>query len=301
MLVEQRAGELPLGPGFAQDIVTVGAKLPAPLGVGLGHRKAAPPSHSTSIRRTGGRRQLRRCRRLAGFYGQSSTGYSSEYWLWLHRDGRTAIDSRYSGGAGGIRTLDTLLPYTHFPGERLRPLGHRSACRWKARPSRRPRADRASLPRSGRSPYAGGDAQLRTAAYRRRDRGDRPRARSIALPEPFARKPRRRRPARSRNSPTTRRCDALGIERPVRAVAASTKACRSTERSVDQSGTLPERIRLFRRPILDEWAGGDETLEHLVAHVADPRGRPSFRPLRRRHARARGQRRVTRAAALRAT
>ena len=32
------------------------------------------------------------------------------------------------GGAGGIRTLDTLLAYTHFPGERLRPLGHRSAC-----------------------------------------------------------------------------------------------------------------------------------------------------------------------------
>ena len=40
-----------------------------------------------------------------------------------------------------------------------------------------------------------------------------------------------------------------------------------TERSVDQSGTLPERVRLFRRPILDEWADGDDTLEHLVAHV----------------------------------
>jgi predicted Zn-dependent protease with MMP-like domain len=40
-----------------------------------------------------------------------------------------------------------------------------------------------------------------------------------------------------------------------------------TERSVEQSGTLPERIRLFRRPILDEWAGGNDTLEHLVAHV----------------------------------
>ena len=40
-----------------------------------------------------------------------------------------------------------------------------------------------------------------------------------------------------------------------------------TERSVDQSGTMPDSIRLFRRPILDEWAGGDETLEHLVAHV----------------------------------
>jgi predicted Zn-dependent protease with MMP-like domain len=40
-----------------------------------------------------------------------------------------------------------------------------------------------------------------------------------------------------------------------------------TERSVEQSGTLPERIRLFRRPIIDEWAGSDDTLEHLVAHV----------------------------------
>jgi hypothetical protein len=32
-----------------------------------------------------------------------------------------------SGGAAGIRTLDELLAHTHFPGERLRPLGHRSA------------------------------------------------------------------------------------------------------------------------------------------------------------------------------
>jgi predicted Zn-dependent protease with MMP-like domain len=40
-----------------------------------------------------------------------------------------------------------------------------------------------------------------------------------------------------------------------------------TQRSVEQSGTLPERIRLFRRPILDEWAAGNDTLEHLVAHV----------------------------------
>ncbi len=39
------------------------------------------------------------------------------------------------------------------------------------------------------------------------------------------------------------------------------------EKSVDLSGTLPDRIRLFRRPILDEWADGEDTLEHLVAHV----------------------------------
>jgi predicted Zn-dependent protease with MMP-like domain len=40
-----------------------------------------------------------------------------------------------------------------------------------------------------------------------------------------------------------------------------------TEKSVDQWGTLPDRVRLFRRPILDEWAEGSDTLEHLVAHV----------------------------------
>lgn len=40
------------------------------------------------------------------------------------------------------------------------------------------------------------------------------------------------------------------------------------EKSIEASGALPDRIRLFRGPILDEWiARGDETLEHLVAHV----------------------------------
>ena len=40
------------------------------------------------------------------------------------------------------------------------------------------------------------------------------------------------------------------------------------DKSISASGTLPNRIRLFRAPILDEWiARGDETLEHLVAHV----------------------------------
>ena len=40
-----------------------------------------------------------------------------------------------------------------------------------------------------------------------------------------------------------------------------------TDRSVEHFGTLPDRIRLFRRPILDEWADGEDSLEHLVAHV----------------------------------
>jgi predicted Zn-dependent protease with MMP-like domain len=60
--------------------------------------------------------------------------------------------------------------------------------------------------------------------------------------------------------------DAMGIEDPFD-LSGLYEGIPLTERSVEQSGTLPERIRLFRRSILDEWAGGNETLEHLVAHV----------------------------------
>src|SRR3954467_8224528 len=60
--------------------------------------------------------------------------------------------------------------------------------------------------------------------------------------------------------------DAMGIEDPFD-LSGIYEGVPLTERSVEQSGTLPERIRLFRRPILDEWAGSDDTLEHLVAHV----------------------------------
>ena len=60
--------------------------------------------------------------------------------------------------------------------------------------------------------------------------------------------------------------DAMGIEDPFD-LTGIYEGVPLTERSVDQSGTLPDKIRLFRRPILDEWVGGEDTLEHLVAHV----------------------------------
>ena len=60
--------------------------------------------------------------------------------------------------------------------------------------------------------------------------------------------------------------DAMGIEDPFD-LTGIYEGIPLTERSVDHSGTLPDRIRLFRRPIIDEWAGGDDSLEHLVAHV----------------------------------
>jgi predicted Zn-dependent protease with MMP-like domain len=40
-----------------------------------------------------------------------------------------------------------------------------------------------------------------------------------------------------------------------------------TERSVGDSHTLPDRVFLYRAPILDEWAAGEDSLEALVAHV----------------------------------
>ena len=39
------------------------------------------------------------------------------------------------------------------------------------------------------------------------------------------------------------------------------------ERGVETSGTLPDRIRLFRQAILAEWVEEGEALEHLVRHI----------------------------------
>ena len=39
------------------------------------------------------------------------------------------------------------------------------------------------------------------------------------------------------------------------------------QKSVELSGTLPDRIFLYRRAIRDEWAAYGETLEHLVHHI----------------------------------
>lgn len=39
------------------------------------------------------------------------------------------------------------------------------------------------------------------------------------------------------------------------------------DKSIELSGALPDMIHLYRRPILDEWADGGESLEALVTHV----------------------------------
>lgn len=60
--------------------------------------------------------------------------------------------------------------------------------------------------------------------------------------------------------------DELGIEHPLDLTGVY-EGVPLHERSVDLSGTMPDRIRLFRRAILDEWIEGGEELEHLVRHV----------------------------------
>jgi predicted Zn-dependent protease with MMP-like domain len=60
---------------------------------------------------------------------------------------------------------------------------------------------------------------------------------------------------------------ALGIDDPFELTGLYEGLPVGDKRS-DHSGALPDRIRLFRAAILDEWIEcGDETLEHLVAHV----------------------------------
>ena len=39
------------------------------------------------------------------------------------------------------------------------------------------------------------------------------------------------------------------------------------EKSVDTPSQLPDRIRLFRRAILDEWVEEGEEFEHLIRHI----------------------------------
>jgi predicted Zn-dependent protease with MMP-like domain len=39
------------------------------------------------------------------------------------------------------------------------------------------------------------------------------------------------------------------------------------DKRVELPAAMPDRILLFRRPILDEWAEGDDSLERIVRHV----------------------------------
>ncbi|QJU60389.1 metallopeptidase family protein [Sphingomonas sp. AP4-R1] len=60
--------------------------------------------------------------------------------------------------------------------------------------------------------------------------------------------------------------DALGLEDPFQLSGLYSGRPIGTK-SIDDSGTLPDMIHLYRRALLDEWAEGGETLETLVSHV----------------------------------
>jgi predicted Zn-dependent protease with MMP-like domain len=58
----------------------------------------------------------------------------------------------------------------------------------------------------------------------------------------------------------------LGIEHPLDLTGVY-EGIPIGQRSVEMSGTMPDRIRLFRQAILVEWAEEGEPFEHLVRHI----------------------------------
>ena len=58
----------------------------------------------------------------------------------------------------------------------------------------------------------------------------------------------------------------MGIEHPLELTGVY-EGIPIGQRSVETSGTLPDRIRLFRQAILAEWCEEGEPFEHLVRHI----------------------------------
>lgn len=60
--------------------------------------------------------------------------------------------------------------------------------------------------------------------------------------------------------------DELGIEDPFE-LTGLYQGIDLTQKSVSDIPREPDMVFLYRRPILDEWASGEEELGHLIAHV----------------------------------
>jgi predicted Zn-dependent protease with MMP-like domain len=58
----------------------------------------------------------------------------------------------------------------------------------------------------------------------------------------------------------------LGLDHPMQ-LSGLYEGVSLNRRSVDQSGTLPERITLYSRPILAEWGSTHFSLEQIVSHI----------------------------------
>ena len=65
-------------------------------------------------------------------------------------------------------------------------------------------------------------------------------------------------------SPDTAR--SLGLNHPMQ-LSGLYQGVPLNQQSVQQSGTLPERITLYRRPIIAEWQSSGFGLEQLVSHI----------------------------------
>ena len=58
----------------------------------------------------------------------------------------------------------------------------------------------------------------------------------------------------------------LGLSHPMQ-LSGLYEGVSLNRRSVDQSGTLPERITLYSRPIIEEWRSTPVSLDQLVSHI----------------------------------
>ena len=65
------------------------------------------------------------------------------------------------------------------------------------------------------------------------------------------------------NPDTARR---LGLRNPMQ-LSGLYEGIPLNRQSVQQSGTLPERVTLYRRPIIAEWKSTRVSLEQLVSHI----------------------------------
>ena len=61
--------------------------------------------------------------------------------------------------------------------------------------------------------------------------------------------------------------DDLGIEDPFELMGLFTGVGMAQDGAMPHSGQLPNRVYLYRRPILDYWAEHEETLGAIVTHV----------------------------------
>ena len=61
--------------------------------------------------------------------------------------------------------------------------------------------------------------------------------------------------------------DDLGIEDPFELMGLFTGIGMAQDGALPHSGQMPNRVHLYRRPILDYWAENEETLGAIVTHV----------------------------------